>query len=452
MPAEAFRDMWATLKNGEPWGGLVKNRRKNGDYYWVAANVTPIVENGQTKGYMSVRTKPTRQQVEQGEALYARMREEARSGPLKTSLERGFVTHNTLVGKIRAAMRLQLGARIAAAFAGLLFIHAVTSSFPSPVNFSVLSIGMIAVWAWLYKTVVSPTKQLIDVVNRIAAGDLGQRIKVTRRDGIGELQRAVSQVSVNLQAVVGDVKAGILDISTTAYQVADGGTQLSARTDSQAASLEETAASLEQFASTLQQSAANAKEVMQVAGGAQQLAQSSEETMRDVVDRMKRIQSSSRKVSEITEVIDTIAFQTNILALNAAVEAARAGEAGRGFAVVATEVRNLAKRSGMASKEIRNLISASLDEVNAGHEVVGQARNSIHSTFESVERMGHLVMEMAQAAEEQRDGIDQVNQAMVSLDKVTQQNAALVQESAALSQALTRRSKELSSAVSVFHV
>jgi methyl-accepting chemotaxis protein-1 (serine sensor receptor) len=252
--------------------------------------------------------------------------------------------------------------------------------------------------------------------------------------------------------VVGDVKAGILDISTTAYQVADGGTQLSARTDSQAASLEETAASLEQFASTLQQSAANAKEVMQVAGGAQQLAQSSEETMRDVVDRMKRIQSSSRKVSEITEVIDTIAFQTNILALNAAVEAARAGEAGRGFAVVATEVRNLAKRSGMASKEIRNLISASLDEVNAGHEVVGQARNSIHSTFESVERMGHLVMEMAQAAEEQRDGIDQVNQAMVSLDKVTQQNAALVQESAALSQALTRRSKELSSAVSVFHV
>ncbi len=456
MPREAFRDMWETLRSGRPWVGVVKNRRMNGDFYWVRANVTPLVEEGQPVGYMSVRTKPSRTQVEEAESLYARMNAEAASGKVRTRLSRGFVVSGSFRLRIANTLRLDLRGRIAAVLLGVLAIQSdlgllnlngATGEFVRIV--ALIASGALS-WIWLSQTITAPVEQLIEFANRIAAGDLGHRLDTSSHDRIGELQRAVSQVSVNLQAVVGDVSTGILDISRSAKQVAEGGKQLSDRTTSQAGSLEETAATIEQLTAAVQQSSAHAGEAAKVVEEAQLQVREGEERMKAVVERMGRIQNASQSVGEIISVIEQIAFQTNILALNAAVEAARAGESGRGFAVVAAEVRALAQRSGTSAKEIKALISTSVEEIDLGSEVVEQARDAMRGTVGAVEQVTALMRELAQSACEQSDGISQVNAAVISLDQVTQQNAVLVQESEHVAEALAARSNQLSGAVAVF--
>ncbi|WP_250469777.1 PAS domain-containing methyl-accepting chemotaxis protein [Caballeronia sp. GAFFF2] len=456
MPREAFRDMWETLRSGRPWVGVVKNRRMNGDFYWVRANVTPLVEEGQPVGYMSVRTKPSRTQVEEAESLYARMNAEAASGKVRTRLSRGFVVSGSFRLRIANTLRLDLRGRIAAVLLGVLAIQSAlgllnlngaTGEFVRIV--ALIASGALS-WIWLSQTITAPVEQLIEFANRIAAGDLGHRLDTSSHDRIGELQRAVSQVSVNLQAVVGDVSTGILDISRSAKQVAEGGKQLSDRTTSQAGSLEETAATIEQLTAAVQQSSAHAGEAAKVVEEAQLQVREGEERMKAVVERMGRIQNASQSVGEIISVIEQIAFQTNILALNAAVEAARAGESGRGFAIVAAEVRALAQRSGTSAKEIKALISTSVEEIDLGSEVVEQARDAMRGTVGAVEQVTALMRELAQSACEQSDGISQVNAAVISLDQVTQQNAVLVQESEHVAEALAARSNQLSGAVAVF--
>jgi len=246
------------------------------------------------------------------------------------------------------------------------------------------------------------------------------------------------------------VRTSTDSVSVAAKQIAIGNTDLSSRTEQQAASLEETASSLEHLSSVVKQNTENAKQANQLALSASTIASQGGDVVRQVVDTMNSINESSRKIVDIISVIDGIAFQTNILALNAAVEAARAGEQGRGFAVVASEVRSLAQRSAAAAKEIKTLIDDSVDKVGSGSKLVQQAGTTMSDIVTSVQKVTDIVGEIASASEEQSSGISQVNQAVSQMDDVTQQNAALVEEAAAAAQALQDQAETLEQVVSVF--
>ncbi|HEY2628555.1 MAG TPA: methyl-accepting chemotaxis protein [Usitatibacter sp.] len=285
---------------------------------------------------------------------------------------------------------------------------------------------------------------------RIAAGDLTERLNVQGRDEVAEMMVALRDMQESLQGIAAKMRASAEAVSTAATQIAAGNTDLSSRTEEQASNLEETAASIEQMTATVGQNAQNASQANEVAGTAVQVAQRGGAAVGEVVKTMEGIRDSSRKIGEITGVIDSIAFQTNILALNAAVEAARAGEQGRGFAVVATEVRSLAQRSAEAAREIKGLITESVQRANASSKLATGAGETMIEIVSSVNRVSQLIGEIATATHEQSSGIAQTHASVSQLDKVTQQNAALVQESTSASESLRILAEEMTHTVSVF--
>ena len=287
---------------------------------------------------------------------------------------------------------------------------------------------------------------------RIAAGDLTEHLNVVGRDEVAEMMVALRDMQESLQQIAAKVRGSAEAVSTAATQIAAGNNDLSARTEEQASNLEETAASIEEMTATVGQNAQNAAQANQVASSAVQVAQRGGEAVDEVVKTMEGIQASSRRIGDITGLIDSIAFQTNILALNAAVEAARAGDQGRGFAVVATEVRSLAHRSAEAAREIKNLIAESVQRVNAGAKLAGGAGETMIEIVASVNRVSQLIGEIATATAEQSSGIAQAHASVSQLDKVTQQNAALVQESTAASESLRILAVEMTDTVGVFHL
>ncbi|ODV12392.1 MAG: chemotaxis protein [Rhodanobacter sp. SCN 68-63] len=291
------------------------------------------------------------------------------------------------------------------------------------------------------------------IINTLAAqGKLGHDIQVNRKDELGELLDAFRTMDLRLSAIVSEVRNGSGEVSTAAQQIARGNDDLSQRTQEQASSLEETASSMEQMTSTVKQNAENASHANQLARGAREQAERGGEVVTQAVVAMKAINESSRKISDIVSLIDEIAFQTNLLALNAAVEAARAGEQGRGFAVVATEVRNLAQRSAGAAKEIKGLIKDSAEKVHNGTSLVDQTGKSLAEIVDSVKKVTDIVAEIAAASAEQSAGIDQVNHAVLQMDEMTQQNAALVEEAAAAARAMQEQAAELTQQVGFFQL
>jgi len=302
------------------------------------------------------------------------------------------------------------------------------------------------------RSVVGPLAVARDHALRIAKGDLHDDITVEGRDEAAQLLKAISEMQASLKAIVREVHSSAEMVTTASTQIASGNADLSARTEEQASSIEETAASIEELTSTVGQNADNAREADQLASGASRIANRGGEVVNEVVRKMEEIQASSKKISEIIGVIDGIAFQTNILALNAAVEAARAGEQGRGFAVVASEVRNLAQRSASAAKEIKGLITDSVGTVDAGSKLVDEAGKTMEEVVNSVQRVSEIIGQIASATHEQSSGIGQVNTAVTELDRVTQQNAALVEESAAASESLNSQALRLAQSVAVFKV
>ena len=321
------------------------------------------------------------------------------------------------------------------------------------IAFGGLAIILGALLSWrLTAGIVLPLQAAVAVARRVAAGDLSSTIEVTSSDETGQLLQGIKDMNLALQDTVSRVRNGTDSIVTASRQIAAGNLDLSSRTEQQAASLEQTAASMEQLTSTVKQNADNARQANQLAENASSVALGGGQLVSEVVATMTQIKESSHKISDIIGVIDGIAFQTNILALNAAVEAARAGEQGRGFAVVAAEVRNLAQRSAVAAKDIKQLIGDSVDKVDAGNRQVDAAGKTMSEIVASIRRVVDIMAEISAASAEQSSGIEQVNQAVVQMDQATQQNAALVEEAAAAAHSLQEQADELLQAVRIFRL
>ncbi|MBV7536971.1 MCP four helix bundle domain-containing protein [Duganella sp. sic0402] len=318
----------------------------------------------------------------------------------------------------------------------------------------VLTVAAAALAAWvLYvitRSITQPLNRAVGMAQAVAGGDLTMRMECHTTDETGQLLRALIDMNESLARTVGQVRSGTDTITHASNEIATGNMDLSTRTEQQASSLEETASSMEELTSTVTQNAENARQATRLVVAASDYASKGGQVVGEVVSTMGAIKASSSKIVDIISVIDGIAFQTNILALNAAVEAARAGEQGRGFAVVASEVRGLAQRSASAAKEIKQLIGRSVETVDAGSALVDQAGATMQSIEQSVQQVAQIMQQISAASSEQSTGIEQVNQAIVSIDDVTQQNAALVEEAAAAAQSMRDQADLLAQAVSVF--
>ena len=304
----------------------------------------------------------------------------------------------------------------------------------------------------VYRHIKRSLDQAIATAQLIAGGDLSIDAVIERADEIGVLLHAMNTINANLTGLIGDIRSSTGEMSVATHEIALGNADLSARTEAQASSLEETASSMETLTATVRQNASNAGEANQLAATASAVAVQGGAVVAQVVSTMGAIKESSSQIADIIGVIDGIAFQTNILALNAAVEAARAGEQGRGFAVVASEVRNLAHRSAAAAKEIKTLIGASVERVDAGSKLVDEAGRTMALVVDSIQKVAAIMSEITSASHEQSAGITEVNQAVTQMDNITQQNAALVEQAAAAAESLQEQAQALIEAVAIFRL
>jgi aerotaxis receptor len=458
MPQAAFADLWQTVKSGRPWTAVVKNRRKDGGFYWVRANVSPIAVDGQILGYISVRTRPSSEEIEAATQLYSQMREGTLHG---RRLEGGELVYTGARGFVQKLLRTSFRARcwwtaagFAALFAALGALALTSQGVPTPVLVLAAAgvLASIAFGVWVTSQIGSQVVNAVGIANRVLMGDVTATFPTRGDPQLVQLFRMLDQMNGKLIGVLRDVRSSTSSVEAAAANIATGSNDLAKRTEEQAASLEETAASMEELTSTVKQNADNAKQANELATGASAIAVRGGEAVSQVVSTMGTISKSSQKIAEITGVIDGIAFQTNILALNAAVEAARAGEQGRSFAVVASEVRNLAQRSAAAAKEIKGLIAESVDTVHAGARIASDAGNTMEEIVAAVKRVTNIVGEIATASHEQSCGIEQVNEAVAHMDQMTQQNATLVGDSADSAESLEAQAKLLSDALSIFQM
>ena len=311
--------------------------------------------------------------------------------------------------------------------------------------------ALAAAWA-IRSSIRNSVEPTVQCVIRIAGGDLETKIESPGKDEVSWLRAELNSMRKKLRTMVLDVRDTVASVNTASEEIASGNFDLSTRTESQASALQETVSSMEQLASTVQSNARSTNEARTVVTQSSEVAARGERTMRDVILRMGEINGSAAKISEIIGVIDGIAFQTNILALNAAVEAARAGEHGRGFAVVASEVRGLAQRSSTAAREIKTLIEDSTEKVEAGSRLVDDAGRTMKEILDSVNRVSHLITDIADAGQSQSSGIDQVHRAIGQIDTMTQQNAALVEQLSAAAQSLKGQSARLNESMGSFRV
>ncbi|MCA8104115.1 PAS domain-containing methyl-accepting chemotaxis protein [Burkholderia sp. AU36459] len=453
MPKEAFADMWATLQAGEPWTALVKNRRKNGDHYWVRANAIPVMRDGAPHGYMSVRTKAPHDEREAADALYRAFRE-GKAG--RRRFHKGLVIRTGLLRVASLAQTMSVRARVhsalcvlAPAVVGAGWAGGLTGGGLAAFAGVTAGAAAAAGW-WLDAQIVQPLKRLHEQALNVATGESRRGVRMNRVDEIGMTLRTINQLGLMFRWLVDDVSEQVHNVQRASNEIAQGNSDLSARTEQAASSVQQTAASMAEMTATVSSNAETALQANQLSVSASEAAGRGGQAVSEVVATMNDITASSRKIADIIGVIDGIAFQTNILALNAAVEAARAGEQGRGFAVVAGEVRALAQRSANAAKEIKTLIGASVERVESGARIVDGAGKTMEDIVTQVKRVSDLIAEISSSTAEQSTGVAQVDQAVVHLDNITQQNAALVEQSTAASESLKQQATRLVDAVNVF--
>ncbi len=453
MPTEAFADMWRSLKEGQSWRALVKNRRKDGDHYWVVANASPMRRNGQVVGYLSVRTTPARAEVDAAEALYRRFKEGRSAG---LAFHRGLIVRTGLMRWSSALQLLPAAWRVRLPLLAVAAVTGVALSFSAVGGVALATIGaavgasLLLANGFIEAQLSSPLGKILGVAQQVASGEAGQDLNLNRCDEIGMIARAINQSGLNLQSLVADVYEQASGVEVASQEIASATNDLASRTEQTASSLEQTAAAMEQQTASVRQNSDTSQEAAKLTHAATEVAAKGGVAMAEVEYTMTLIANSSRKIADIISVIDGIAFQTNILALNAAVEAARAGEQGRGFAVVASEVRSLAGRSAAAAKEIKALIDESVKNVENGTRLVTDAGRTMGDVVGQVRRVNDLVAEITQASKEQSLGISQVGQAVAQLDEMTQQNAAMVEQSSASAISMGDQAQRLVAAVKVF--
>ena len=450
MPEAAFADLWRTIQSGRTWSALVKNRRKDGDHYWVRANATPVRRDGEVVGYLSVRTRPGDDEVREHAALYTHMAEHAgrwcvhrgqaiRAGWAGLLSRWRFVTYATRLqlavwGLVIAGLGLQLAAGAA-----------------QPVL-------LMAAWALcgaaaalvVHLGCAQPVVRVAEQARAVASGELAEDLYPHRADAVGSLMRAIEQAGLNLRALVADMHTKSQAIDGSVRALRTGNEDLAARTEEAASSLEQTAAALGQLVQAIHANGDSARQAAGLAEEAVGVTSRGAERVGHVAHCMQGIAESSRQVADITALIDGIAFQTNILALNAAVEAARAGDHGKGFAVVAAEVRALSLKSASAARDIKGLIDSASQQVLAGTRAVTDADQAMREVRAAVERLSGLMHDIRSAGEAQAQGVEQVNAALGALEQMTRHNRSLVQHSSQLSATLAEQAARLEEAATVF--
>ncbi len=456
MPAEAFADLWRAIQSGKAWTGMVKNRCKNGDFYWVEANAAPMMDNGKVVGYTSIRVKPSREQVAAAEQAYRAIQ----AGSKELGVRDGNVVRR---GSLRAAAAalpaLSLRARITLFSAVLMLLFAAElglaagaashSGWAAPL--ALLGMALAGLFGLLMRrAALAPLARICGDIERMSAGDLSSPIEANGNDELTRVMQALRILQTNMKLLVGQIKEATELVHLGAADINRGNVDLSARTESQASSLQQTVASVEELSSTVHQNAASADDAHALVSSTSAAAGRGGAAVAQVIRTMGEIKDSSRKIADIIGVIDGIAFQTNILALNAAVEAARAGEQGRGFAVVAGEVRNLARNSATAAKAIKALIAESVEQVDAGSKLVDNAAGTMADIVAAIGQVQEHMAHISTASREQSIGIEQINQAVCDMDGITQQNAALVEQAAAAAASMEQQSVKLAQLVGAF--
>ncbi|MDD3018687.1 MAG: PAS domain-containing methyl-accepting chemotaxis protein [Comamonas sp.] len=431
MPPEAFKDLWATIGHGRAWQGMVKNLRKDGRHYWVRAYVTPMIQGSKPVGYMSVRTCPSVQEVQEAEVLYARIAAERGRPSPSVSLHGGRIRHRgwrNQWGKLQRASITQRQAvlQLPALVLALLF---PLIGWTAPWQLALLATLLLGLYTagllHLHTRVTLPLHTIQILAGHIASGHLSDPLPKNDLPPhpMGLLLERLRRIHINLRAVIHDAKHEIDGFNTLARNLTTGADHLAARTDRQAQDLQETASAMEQLTQTVAQSQKEAQEIQQQTQHSANLAAVSGQVMQTAGAQVRGLQQSSRQMGQIISTIESIAFQTNILALNAAVEAARAGEQGRGFAVVASEVRSLAQHSAQAAGEIRQLIARSTQHISDSATHMQQAGGSIEQTVQAVHSISTHIHTMVNTTAEQSAGLAQINAALSNLDQVTQDNA-----------------------------
>lgn len=439
MPAEAFRDFWATLKKGKAWSGIIKNRCKNGDHYWVEAHAAPITENGTLLGYTSVRVKPTRQQIQQAEELYAAMT----SNATQATLHEGEVVERSVWRPVRALFDTSIRARLMlwvtllmvlfcfnAVFLWRFAAQAELQNTLMPLFAEVLAVSGILVagvggWA-LYHALIKPLALARSDISQLTDGNLNWPIHARGNNEISDLMQGLRKLQINMRLLVSQIRESATRVDADMFDLSQGNTQLAARTESQAASVEQTSVSVQQLTELVSSNVDHSREANRLVAATAQAAKQGAGSTEQVRATMHAIQESAGKIVDIIGLIDGIAFQTNILALNAAVEAARAGEQGKGFAVVASEVRNLALRSASSAQEIKQLINNAVARIDQGGQEVLATEAIMTQILESAEKAAHLMEDIASSGKEQHQGIHDILDAMTTIRTVTNDNVAQV--------------------------
>ncbi|WP_413734048.1 methyl-accepting chemotaxis protein [Sodalis sp. RH21] len=452
MPAAAFADMWQTLRAGHSWSALVKNRRRNGDFYWVRANATPVCHNGQATGYLSVRIAPTPGEIKQAAALY----NDINSGKAKRrhlALYRGLLVRTGLLSPLSLLQKLPLRWRLRA---GLLVAAALPPASAAAFGLGPVAQGGVALGGflasalWLYRQVEKPVATILTQAQRLSSCQAGDYVHFNRVDEIGYLLRSVNQMGLNLRSLTDDVSGQINEINTASGEIAVGNRQLKMRTELAGDNLQQIISATEELVATVRNSADSVNETRTLAAMSSSAAEEGLARMHQVIATMGDISDSSRRIVDIIAVIEGIAFQTNILALNAAVEAARAGEQGRGFAVVAGEVRLLAQRSSVAAKEIKDLIETSVDRIADGSKLVRNAGATMDNIVQQAGQVATLIGEISTSTGEQTKALTLISQSIGQLDTMTHQNAEMVERYAESAEELSHSTVRLAAAVNVY--
>jgi len=460
MPPAAFEDMWRTLKSGKAWTGMVKNRCRNGDYYWVEANAAPLIEKNQVVGYASIRGKPSTEQISAADEAYRAIM----AGNKRLLIREGNAVASSPLGFLKSLRNLSISSRFLFWFGAIFALFTANgilswlSMESRDISLAVGAAGTAILGALLTivcgitlrNNLVKPLNAAVGDISLMSSGDLSGKIMSSGNDEISKIMQSLRVLQINTKLLIGQIIQATGLVNIGANEIAAGNIDLSARTESQASSLEQTASAMEQLTATVKQNSDSAHEASKLVIATSDIAVKGGEAVSHVIDTMGSIKESSRKIVDIIGVIDGIAFQTNILALNAAVEAARAGEQGRGFAVVATEVRHLAQRSASAAKEIKGLILDSVERIETGAEIVDDAGRTMDEIVKSVKRAATIMSDISSSSMEQSAGIEQVNVAITQMDQITQQNAALVEQAAAAAETMKEQADGLAQLVNSF--